>query len=108
MSDEQPTLNFNRPVARRTDPATSWEAARSLKEEKLRASQQLILTILRVRGPMTDEQILLCVQRNPDTRMSDSGCRTRRKELVDAGLVEDSGKRERTASGRKTIVWKAT
>jgi hypothetical protein len=36
---------------------------------------------------------------------SPSGLRTRTNELVKAGLVKDSGKREETPSGRKAIIW---
>jgi hypothetical protein len=38
--------------------------------------------------------------------MSVSGARTRRSELVDVGMVEDSGRRELTQAGRQTIVWR--
>ena len=104
MSETQRSLFGPKAVARRNDPATSWEAAKSITELKLRASQHLILELLRTHGPMTDELIREHVQ---PWKMSDSGCRTRRKELVDLGLVEDSGARKLTRSGRKTIVWRA-
>lgn len=38
---------------------------------------------------------------------SPSGLRTRRAELVDLGLVWDSGQRVRLPSGRMAIVWQA-
>ena len=88
-------------VARTTDPDTSWAAARSIDNEALRASQQQVLEILRKHGPLTDEAIYRYV----NGEQSVSGARTRRSELVDAGLVRDSGARARTAAGRQTIVW---
>lgn len=92
------------PVARRTDPDTSWAAARSIPEDQLRESQRVILTILRLNGPLTDEQI---AERLDDFQhtISPSGARTRRAELVAAGYVRDSGKRTRMSSGRMAIVW---
>ena len=36
---------------------------------------------------------------------SASGLRTRRSELVNAGLVVDSDRRDTLASGRKAVVW---
>ena len=91
-------------VARTTDPATSWDAARSIEPEALRASQAQVLDILRQHGPMTDKGIYRYI----DDEQSVSGARTRRSELVDAGLVRDSGARALTATGRKTIVWEVT
>ena len=90
-------------VARTTDPDTSWQAARSIDSEALRASQAQVLDILRKHGPLTDEGIYRYV----NGEQSVSGARTRRSELVDAGLVRDSGARARTAAGRNTIVWEA-
>lgn len=90
-------------VARGTDPQTSWQAAQSIAPEDLRASQVQVLDILRRHGPLTDEGIYRYV----NGEQSVSGARTRRSELVDAGLVRDSGARATTAAGRQTIVWEA-
>ena len=88
-------------VARSTDPQTSWQAARSIDPEGLRESQQQVLDILRRHGPLTDEGIYRFV----NGEQSVSGARTRRSELVQAGLVRDSGARGTTSAGRRTIVW---
>jgi hypothetical protein len=101
---EQATL-FGGPVARRSDPETSWQAARSVDPLKLRATQREILWVLRNWGPLTDEEIAVLV--GPDSQ-SPSGLRTRRRELVDAGLVVDTGRRRKSRSGRAMIVWAAT
>lgn len=93
-------------VARRTDPGTSWQAARSV--DRIRESQAQVLAILRRYGPMTDEEIASVAATWPEgTRQSPSGLRTRRAELVDLGVVKDSGLRGKTRSGRSTIVWEA-
>ena len=90
-------------VARRTDPQTSWQAAQSIDPADLRDSQVQVLEILRKHGPLTDEAIYRYV----NGEQSVSGARTRRSELVDMGLVRDSGARATTAAGRQTIVWEA-
>jgi hypothetical protein len=61
------------------------------------------LALLRQR-PRTDEQLVACLS----GQMSASGARTRRAELVRAGLVRDSGERRLNSSGRKVILWVAT
>lgn len=89
---------------RLTDPETSREAAISLSN--LRLSQSVILNAVREWGPCSDEEIYDFV--SGFHRISVSGARTRRKELVDMGLVRDSGQRNITKSGRRTIMWEIT
>ena len=93
--------------ARSTDPATSHEAAASVGEGKMYASQQAVLSALRVRGPMTDPEIAREIQIHGDGQTySDSRLQTARKELVDKDLVHADGI-DRTGPRRVTI-WKAT
>lgn len=93
--------------ARRADPATSHAAAASLTPDRLRASQAEVLNLLRQGGPMCDQAIDAAAL-VWHTKQSTSGLRTRRRELVDAGLVEDSGLRDTLPSGRKSVVWRLT
>jgi hypothetical protein len=99
-------------VARRTDPETSRAAAASITPATMRTSQRVVLNALRLIGPSTDEVLLSAVADMMTAAglkpMSPSGCRSRRSELVDAGLVRDSGQRAELASGRKAIVWEVT
>jgi hypothetical protein len=88
--------------ARATDPATSHEAARSVK---VRESQRQVLALLRL-GPATDQELATRAYER-GLRISPSGLRSRRHELVDAGLVEDTGRRAVLASGRKSAIWRA-
>lgn len=90
------------PSTRYTDPQTSHDAANSV--ENLTVVKQHILKILK--RPRTDVE-LLEAYRNLKTapRASDSGLRTRRSELVDLGLVIDSGMRKQLESGRFAVVW---
>jgi hypothetical protein len=111
---ESPTLSdaagLTTPVARRTDPITSHVAAESVKG--LRDSQLALYDLFRRKGPMTnerareeyDEEYL----RNLTLpRQSESGLRTRRKELERLGWIEDTGDKVPLASGRMAIVWRA-
>ncbi len=92
-----------RAYARHSDRITSHQAADSVSH--IRESQKIILELLKHYGPMFDEQIFV---RIPFTnKMSPSGARTRRAELVALGQVVDTGRYERTKSNRKTVVWKA-
>lgn len=93
------------PRARNTDPRTSHNAAASVATDTVTRTQALILEALQASGPLTDEQ--LC-QRIADVEckpVSVSGIRTRRSELVTAGRVIDTGRRQPTLTGRSAIVW---
>jgi hypothetical protein len=89
-------------VARNSDPWTSHQAAASVKD--IRASQQIILDVLKAYGPLNDGEIF-SVLNNGGVKMSLSGARTRRKELTDMGFVVDTGHRAFTPANRRTIVW---
>lgn len=96
--------------ARNTDPSTSHSAARSV--QNITATQQAIMKLLQIQ-PMTDQrlvefytaQIRMGADARDFPRASESGIRSRRAELVDAGLVKDSGAREKLESGRSAVVW---
>ena len=97
-------------VARRTDPSTSWEAARSVSD--LTAKQAEVLALVRHYGPMTDEDIAGRYRLDIDflvrkERQSPSGLRTRRNELVKAGLLRWTGETKIGTTGRKMRVWEA-
>jgi len=102
--------------ARGTGPETSHQAAKSLSSDTLRRSQYAVLSVLcgALDGSATDEELVgeysvRCVKPSWNiARQSDSGIRTRRKELVSQGLVENSGKKVRSVTGRMMIVWQVT
>lgn len=97
------------PVSRTTDPETSRQAAASISVDKMRETQKVILDILDRFGPACDEDIAVMARQleslGEAPKQSPSGLRSRRAELVTAGLVRDSGERAKTSSGRQTIVW---
>jgi hypothetical protein len=104
---EGPSL-FDEPHARArsTDPGTSHAAARSISPTKIRESQAFVLGLLVHYGPMTDAGLLGYAELSRP-RVSPSGIRTRRSELVTQGLVGDTGRRVRLETGRHAIVWGA-
>lgn len=91
------------PFARRTDPTTSHEAAESV--QNLTETQKFILKAL-VR-PRTDVELVEAYRAfKLAPRASESGIRSRRAELVQAGVVVDSGDRTKLPSGRMATVWR--
>ena len=88
--------------ARRTDPVTSHLAADSV--DNVTATQAYILRCLK--RPRNDSQLVQAYKAYKTApRASESGIRSRRAELVDRGLVVDTGRRVRLDSGRYSIVW---
>lgn len=93
--------------ARSTDPSTSHEAAASVVD--LTGKQHAVLAVFHRHGAMHDEDLLNAYDVAPDVpEQSDSGLRTRRHELVEQGLLEDSGRRASTEAGRQSIIWRIT
>lgn len=95
--------------ARAIDPPTSHAAARSIKAQELRQSQEAVLEVFRLNGAMDDVELVeRYIAHARDRRVkaqSPSGIRTRRHELVDAGQIRDTGRTVRLESGRHAIVW---
>lgn len=93
------------PNARTSDPTTSFEAAGSVRN--ITETQSNILLLLTL--PMTDDELVDAFDRFASSNgwklASPSGIRSRRAELVAAGLVKDTGERRKSWSGRQSIVW---
>ncbi len=88
--------------ARVSDPVTSHEAAASVDD--VTATQEYVLKALRKARP--DVELVEAYRKfKRAPRASESGIRSRRAELVDRGLVIDTGRRVRLESGRYAIVW---
>lgn len=97
------------PAARRTDPPTSHEAAASVSG--LRESHRAVWKVLRARGPMIDEDLVVAYHeaqaRGEVAEMSDSGIRSRRHELTVEGLVDPAFGDGKTKAGRTASRWRA-
>lgn len=83
--------------SRHSDPDTSRQGPDSLRMTENRSSVLKTLS----RRPLTDIELVQAMS----SRMSASGARTRRSELVRMGLVKDSGRRKPGPTGRSHIVW---
>jgi len=83
--------------SRISNPETSSQGP---KMPRLNQSRRQVLMTLRLR-PLTDIELVQAM----DSKMSASGARSRRAELVRMGLVQDSGKRRKSSSGRTHVVW---
>lgn len=96
------------PVARGTDPLTSHEAAEAIGN--LRQSQADVFLLFDADPePMTDERLLERYKAHMEAHLfkaqSPSGIRSRRRELVDLGLVVDTGEKTRNRNGNRAILW---
>lgn len=93
--------------ARRTDPTTSHEAAKSVRNQT--DTHERILELFERFGDATDEDLLVywgqMASLNDWPPISPSGLRSRRAELVALGLVVNTGEKSITNSGRSCIVW---
>lgn len=87
-------------LALRNARQASAEAAEKIAPRVGLLHRQILRCLLG--GAMTDEAMQAALNMNPSTQ------RPRRGELVDAGLVEDSGWFGRTASGAKAVKWRLT
>ncbi|HCU25405.1 MAG TPA: hypothetical protein DF383_10320 [Deltaproteobacteria bacterium] len=81
--------------------ATSYRAALEIKQHapKLR---NLVLGFIDSRGEIG----ATCDEAEQKLNLSHQCCSARIRELYQDGLIEDSGERRKTRSGRKAIVWK--
>lgn len=98
----------DRARARNGDPETSHAAAQSASP--LNGKHDAVLKAFALLGgSATDEQWIECYMSAYTylPRQSRSGLRTRRAELVAAGLVRATGEMRLMASGRKAQVWEA-
>lgn len=107
-------LGTHGPLARQSDPETSRQAAESIVPH-IRQSQMAVLDVIRRYPDGLSLEHLVEEYRSYSRNythgipmQSDSGIRTRCRELVTLGFVEDSGERTTTASNRKAVVWKVT
>lgn len=93
---EQPDM-FELPPYQRHS-VTSLQAA-VLAEPLVNALQAKVFAQIKLCGGATDEELQVALGLNPSTQ------RPRRIELVEKGLVRDSGKTRKTAANRNAVVW---
>lgn len=97
----QLALNFNpQRLARRSDPSTSHEAARRVREFAS-GHAATILSCLKDHGPLTVDEIA------KHTPLLAHQINKRLPELQRSGLVVPTGETRLSASGRPERVWRA-
>ena len=95
------------PYARLHDPATSKEAARSVRTTTVKDIQASIRFVMAFcpKG-LIDERLFELVQEMEGKPLSPSSVRTRRRELCDKGIIRAAPDRKgRTSSGRACHIW---
>ena len=70
------------------------------------SGQSAVLDVIEKYGPISDAALVPLVQHVASVRMSSSGIRTRRNELVAQGLVQQEGE-IKMPSGRMAALWSA-
>jgi DNA-binding IclR family transcriptional regulator len=86
---------------RRDHPDTSHAAAERILDAQPNLRRRVFNYIQsQQEWGATDEEVQRALGMNPSTE------RPRRVELVELGLVADSGSRRRTESGRAAVVWR--
>lgn len=93
-------------LVRPTDPETSFEAADAI-EPHLRLLQERVLQLFHDFGPMT-QHALIDLYRERHGHAPESTIRTRCAELVEVGLIADTGARRLLPSGRRAVIWQRT
>jgi len=92
--------------ARRSDPQTSRDAAKSVTN--LGRTRDRIIALLKAYGPLTDEHLVELFRTHSEPRFgmaTPAGIRSRRCELVRWGFVVACGE-GKTASGRACQIWR--
>ena len=95
----QTAFAFTAPYQRHS--STSKAAAKALKPGKVEEDRQLLLLALRTfSGGLSDDGL------QAYTGLPGDSERPRRISLLKDGLICDSGKKERTRSGKLAVVWR--
>lgn len=99
---------MSKPLARITDPITS-HLAPSGKATRTTIAEAVLKVLRKYRRGLTDEQLVDIYRSLPKVpKATPSGIRSRRAELVAAGLVEMVADREGvTETGRRAKIWRA-
>jgi len=79
--------------------ATSFGSAMEIESDADTLRGRVLRCILGSGGGLTDEEMQQGLNLNPSTQ------RPRRVELVERGLVRDSGLQRKTRSGRNAVIW---
>ena len=99
---------FSYPSARWSDPSTSRVAAESISLARLNETQERVLGIIQVHGPLTDEELERHYRDCWPNSASPQSIRSRRSELARKGFVTKLGRLGETSWGRPCAIWRAS
>ncbi len=91
--------------ARADGRETSLRAAEAVTPTLSATQWQVYFTFLAI-GPAIHQKLIAAVRERGHTQSS-SGIRTRTAELVEIGLVRDTGRTAKTEAGFDSVVWEA-
>jgi hypothetical protein len=99
MTDQLAMFDTPDTVPYQPQSATSRAAAEGMRGMAMSHRSAVLMVIQQSNNGRTDEEIQRMLKLNPSTQ------RPRRIELVQSGMVRDSGRTRKTASGRAATVW---
>jgi hypothetical protein len=88
------------PMAPASNNTTSLAAAKAIRPHRAKQREDVFKVYARPEGG-TDDEVRAITEIVPDS------IRPRRRELIEANRVVDSGETRLTQSGRRAIVWRA-
>ncbi len=103
MTAPQIVMEGDNARARFTDPITSHEAADGTADQ-VKESQSAVYSLLESLGSMADFELIAHLEGH----WSPSRVRTARHELVELGVVADSGRFKKTPSNFRAKVWQVS
>jgi hypothetical protein len=100
MTDlNQGTFDFDDRAPYQSHSTTSKAAAVEAQASAATQRGRVFRLLRESNGGLTDEEIQIQLRMNPSTE------RPRRIELVNSGMVQDSGATRATRSGRSAVIW---
>ncbi len=97
---------FDVPHSRWSDPETSRDAARSVDPRKLTKTQERVYSLIKMRGPLTDDELVDHYLEIWPESASPQGIRSRRSELSRRGLLVRLDRLGTSRYGRPCAIWR--
>jgi hypothetical protein len=94
-------------ITKNSKKRSNQATKQALEIANLSLTQEYVYRSLEV--PVTDQELAVIFKQTASApNVTDTSIRSRRADLVKLGLVEETGERRKTSSGRKARVWQRT